>query len=189
MRNDPRLQIIRLVAAFSASLILSPEWAWLMPILGLMFTPAANACDDCDGTKPTQMQVDLSGFTDGACTNCNEYYNISFVLTQSSNCTAIVAPVSTDCRWHFTLTNFCTSVFGSEEKYVCVRVFDTAGNYEVDVLLGGVSSFPLISWIDTSPGATKPTCSGFSSRSIPYSSGSLGLTCTHDGSAALVTAL
>lgn len=183
--TDHRLLTIRLVLACLASVVLlwiSPAWAWVPLALFMpVFAVAPDVCSSCSGTRPSQ-QLDLSGFTDGTCSTCDESYNGSFTLTVSGDCQWSYVIPSGFCFVGLTDINLITLEMSGADPYtITARIRTTFGGGHVCYI-----------WEET--GITpKPSCSGFSSHAIPYSSGwnQFGASdeCNGDSSDALLTSL
>jgi hypothetical protein len=186
---DPRHKIIRLAAVGIASALL---W-WLMPgpmesiaLLGagIGFFPGCGChcgaldCDHCSATAATH-QVDISGFTDGTCTDCTAY-NDSFVVVQQSS--------PFECIHTFVMSApFCTT-FG-DQRNIQTQLEDAgAGNTRIRVSVSNDGGTELTAWRVTL-GASPFNCAGMSGTSVTRIIGPpLGI-CVHDSSAAVVTAL
>lgn len=144
----------------------------------MMFVPQSEpvTCDNCDGTRPGQMQVVLSGWSDA---NLNGTFVLDWTDCSGGPC---VCSGSEECAWAYNIGGICTDA--GSPLTLTVRKF--GANYTAAIEINGVIGCYVL--YTRAFGATKPTCSGFSSESFS-STGTLPTGCTRDGSAALVTAL
>jgi hypothetical protein len=166
----------------------SPLW---MPTYDLSACAACcqAECTGCDpGTVPSQMQVDISGFSwSSGLGNCAptavcEQWNDTFILDRGES--------GTDCFWEFIVGAQACS-FMANRVQVNIRFNVSTSQYQIAVALVRDSTGDVVRWIDNLGGdeEDRPDCTSFSGYPVPHSSGSMSPICAFDGSPALITSL
>ena len=160
----------------------------------------SSCCSTCADGGPDQLQVDISGFTDGGfCSTCDETYNGTFVLDRyCGSCRISVGDDEsvTVCGWSYTFSSPC-AFFGSTFDKLIVSFADGgSGTTVVRVMLkvGATIDSDCTSYVEWSTTDTLPACKSLSAYEVPYSFpfGSTmtnGGTCSFDGSSVFLTAL
>lgn len=160
----------------------------------------SNCCSTCTDGGPDQLQVDISGFTDGGCSTCDEGYNGSFILDRyCGSCRQAIGDDEsvTMCGWAYTLSLPCAFV-SSPFNLLMVSFGDGgSGNtiIRVRIHIGATIGSSCASYVEWRRVATLPSaCKSLSAYEIPYDFpfGSVmtnGTTCSFDGSSVFLTAL
>ena len=187
MPNTRHVRVLRFWLA--CLMVLVCAWLWpdgLLAVVPMLFMPPLFGvpCSCCSGSAAQTYQVDLSGFTNGTCTACASY-NRSYVVANG-----ILAWRGVTCMWFLEFADLycdCTGFSG----YCDIVLFSlTRVGSDVDAKVEITdSAFGSTRMVWKNAAVTPdPDCTPFSSYSVAFSS-KPSFPCTHDGSAALVTAL
>lgn len=154
-----------------------------------------GTCANCSTSPTTTYQIDISGVTNGTCTDC-AHVNRSYIVTSTASCTAcaVGAPC---CQWSLSASTTLCGTTGSNTLYLCIiqdssNVFGAGTDHiwitsqEDDGIIHPVVAGQ---WAKDYGNVTKPSCASFSSESIPYYTNSSLGKCNASGASFLVTAL
>jgi hypothetical protein len=123
--------------------------------------PRCISCILCDtGEMPQQVQVTVSGITDGSCGDCT-YWNATFILEAEGQ----VSNSPATCRWTYTDPSpNCSGNFG----IITLQLINLAG----DFLQISISNDPFVDeqMAFSTSAAGSDDCEAWSSFAIPYSS-------------------
>jgi hypothetical protein len=159
----------------------------------------STCCSTCADGGPDQLQVVLSGFTDGSCGTCDSTYNGTFILERyCGSCRAAIGDDEsvTVCGWAYTFSSPCTFAGFATFDLLLVSFQDAGGgNTLVQVMIKrsaviNTDCTNYAAWIVT---ATLPAaCRSLEDYEVPnFPTASVlvnGSVCAHDGSSAFITA-
>ena len=121
--------------------------------------PGCNCspCGCCSSGTPTELQVVLTGITNGSCSDCatlNGTYILASTLASDVN-----------CLWQY---NLPSAICGFNYVFVQLRNIGGGTPYRIDVAIAGSSLTRYIYWWDTQ--TDKFDCGNFSDLSVTYRS-------------------
>jgi hypothetical protein len=168
-------------------------------------------CANCSGSTPSQIELTITGFTDGSggavggfeCTTCDETYNGVFVIDNGLGCVGGVLVAAT-CAWTYVIPSGACNFpggGGTNIDHLTVQVNNNFGTSRTDVYffrLGDTACTEFRRWRRdqfTSPSESGLVdCAAWVAYEVADQGGAAdvmmeGSVCDHDRSSAFITAL
>jgi hypothetical protein len=158
----------------------------------------SNCCTTCPDGGPDQLQVVISGYTDGGCSNCDEGYNGTFVLERyCGSCRNAIGDDEsvTICGWIYTFSPACLVGFAVHNALMVTFQDGGSGTtvIRVKIMIGAQLASNCGASAEWTVTDTLPACQSLEDYEVPFfeqfNHMENGTTCNFDGSSVFLTAL